>query len=46
MSKARKGGAYVYSDSSLLEGGNIGGGAFIIKRDGLEEEVGRGGLGM
>ena len=29
LSRAGVGGAFVYSDGSLLEGGNVGGGAFI-----------------
>ena len=34
-----KGGAYIYSDGSLLEGGNVGGGAFVVSNDGAEEET-------
>lgn len=37
--KPGQGGAFVYSDSSLLEKGNIGGGAFVVARDRLEKEV-------
>ena len=38
-SKAGIGGAYVFSDGSLLENGNVGGGAFVIGTDGQEKEV-------
>ena len=30
ISKAEVGGVFVYSDGSLVEGGNIGEGAFIV----------------
>ena len=29
-----KGGAVVYSDGSLLEGGNVGGGAYVVEENG------------
>ena len=34
-----KGEDYVFSNGSLLEGGRMGGGAFIVKRGGTEEDV-------
>ena len=44
IGKAGIGGAYVYSDGSLLEsdngeGGNVGGGAFVVRPEGEESEV-------
>ena len=39
ISRFGKGGAYVYSDGSLLDRGNVGGGALVGKSDGAEEEV-------
>ena len=33
ISKAGAGGAFVYSDDSLMEGGNVGGGAFVVEAD-------------
>ena len=36
---AGAGGAFVYSDSSPLEEGNVGGGAFVVEKSGTEEEV-------
>ena len=32
-------GAYIFSDGSLLESGNVGGGAFVVGTEGGEEEV-------
>ena len=32
-------GAYIFSDGSLLESGNVGGGAFVVGTDGGESEV-------
>ena len=37
--KAGIGGTFVFSDGSLLEGGNIGGEAFIVGSGGAESEV-------
>ena len=37
ISKAEARGAFVYSDGSLLEGGNVGEGAFVV--DGGERGV-------
>ena len=37
--KAGVGGAYIFSDGSLLESGNVGGGAFIVGSRGAEVEV-------
>ena len=34
--KAGIGGAYIFSDGSLLESGNVGGGAFIVDSRGAE----------
>ena len=31
--------AFVFSDGSLLESGNVGGGAFVVGMDGREQEV-------
>ena len=39
ISKTGKEGDYEFSDGSLLEGGNVGGGAFVVKEGGAEEEV-------
>ena len=39
ISKAGSGGGFVFSDGSLLENGNVGGGAFVVGRDGREQEV-------
>ena len=39
IGKIGKGGAYVYSDGSLLDGGNVGGGALVVERSGKEAEV-------
>ena len=39
ISKTGKWGDYVFSDGSLLEGGNVGGVAFVVKEGGAEEEV-------
>ena len=39
ISKAGIGGAYIFSDGSLLQNGNVGGGAFVVGNDGREEEV-------
>ena len=39
IGKAGKGGTYIFSDGSLLEGENVGGGAFIIGPGGPESEV-------
>ena len=39
ISAIEKGGAYAYPDGSLLEGRNVGGGAFVVGNDGAEEEV-------
>ena len=36
ISRIGKGCAYVYSDGSLLEGGKMGGGSFIVRNDGVE----------
>ena len=33
------GGAYIFSNGSLLESGNVGGGAFIVGSTGAEVEV-------
>ena len=33
------GGAYIFSDGSLLESGNVGGGAFVVGINGREQEV-------
>ena len=35
----RLGGTYIFSDGSVLEGGNVGGGAFIVGSRGAEVEV-------
>ena len=40
--KAVIGGAYVFSDGSLLESGNVGGGAFIFGSKGAENVCGNG----
>ena len=37
--KAGIGGTFVFSDGSLIEGGNIGGEAFIVGSGGAEPEV-------
>ena len=37
ISKAGIGGAYVFSYGSLQEDGNVGGGAFVVGTDGLED---------
>ena len=37
--KAGIGGAFAFSDGSLIEGGNVGGGAYIVGTDGQEQEV-------
>ena len=34
-----KGRTVVYSDGSLIAGGNVGGGAFVVETDGAEREV-------
>lgn len=36
ISTAGAGGAFVYSDGSLLEGGSVGGGALVVERRELE----------
>ena len=38
--KSGIGGAYIFSDGSLLESGNVGGGAFIVGSRGAEAESG------
>ena len=40
ISRIGKGGAYVYSDGSLLDGGNVCGRAFVVEKDGKEMKVG------
>ena len=35
----RERGCYVYSGGSLLDGGNVGGGALVVERSGKEVEV-------
>ena len=42
MSKVGFGGAFVFSDGSLLENGKVGGGAFVVDVDRREKEVGCG----
>ena len=42
IGKAGRGGAYIFSDGSLLESGNVGGGVFIVGSRGAEDEVERG----
>ena len=44
IGKEGVGGAYILSDGSLLESGNVGGGAFVVRTEGGEEEV-KGGVG-
>ena len=39
IGKEGVGGAYIFSDGSLLEIGNVGGGAFMVGTDGAEVEV-------
>ena len=39
ISKGGIDGAFVFSDGSLLESGDIGGGAFVVGTDGREQEV-------
>ena len=39
IGKAGIGGAYIFSDGSFLESGNVGGGAFVVGTDGREQEV-------
>ena len=39
ISRAGIGGAFVFSDGSLMESGNVGGGAFVVDSDGREKEV-------
>ena len=39
IGKAGFGGAFVFSDGSLLESGNVRGGAFVVGMDGREQEV-------
>lgn len=39
ISKAGAGRAFIYSDGSLHEGGNEGGGSFVVESDGGEGEV-------
>ena len=39
IGKAEIEGAYIFSDGSLLESGNVGGGAFIVGSRGSEVEV-------
>ena len=39
ISRAGAGGAFVYSDGCLLEGGNVEGGAFVVGTDVQEREV-------
>ena len=39
IGKAGKGGAFVFSDGSILEGGNVGGDALIVRNDGVEVEI-------
>ena len=44
IGKEGVGGAYIFSDGCLLESGNVGGGAFVVRTEGGEEEV-KGGVG-
>lgn len=48
ISTTGAGGSFVYPDGSMLEGGNVGGSAIVVLRDGAEEEAkcGIGGCGM
>ena len=39
ISEAGRDGAFIFSDGSLLEGGNVGGGAMVIGKDVGEKEV-------
>ena len=39
ISKAGRDGVFVFSGGSLLEGGNVRGGAMVIGKDGGEQEV-------
>ena len=39
IGKEGVGGAYIFSDGSLLETGNVGGEAFVVGTDGVETEV-------
>ena len=39
IGKEGAGGAYIFSDGSLLETGNVGGGAFVVGTEGAESEV-------
>ena len=39
IGKIGKGGAYVFADGSLLDGGNVGGGAFVVEKGDREMEV-------
>ena len=42
IGEAGRGGTYIFSDGSLLESGNVGGGAFIVGSRGTEDEVVKG----
>ena len=44
IGKEGVGGACIFSDGSLLESGNVGGGAFVVRTEGGEEEA-KGGVG-
>ena len=39
ISKVGAGGVFIFSDGSLLESGNVGGGAFVVGTNGKEQEV-------
>ena len=39
IGKAGRGGAYIFSDGSLLETGGVRGGAFVVGSEGTESEA-------